>query len=123
MRFEAILAGERQMGLAAHNVGRSEAAFGADYLREVARRTGAPLVSANLRDASGQLVAEAIRVVTAGGRRIAITGVCSPGLAAGGLKADDPRQAVLAAAGGAKGRYDALVVLAYLPTEELEALA
>jgi hypothetical protein len=123
VKFEAILAGERKMGLAAHNVGRSEAAFGADYLRDVARRMGAPLVSANLRDADGRPVAEAVRIVTAGGRRIAITGVCSPGLAAGGLKADDPRQAVLAAAGGAKGRYDALVVLAYLPPEELEALA
>src|SRR5437763_7373423 len=30
VKFEAILAGEQQMGIAAHNIGRSEAALGPD---------------------------------------------------------------------------------------------
>src|SRR6478735_7732998 len=53
VKFEAILAGERQMGIAAHNIGRSEAAFGPAYLRDVSKRTSAPLISANVRDAGG----------------------------------------------------------------------
>ena len=32
LKFEAILAGEMKMGVAAHNLGGSEAAFGPDYL-------------------------------------------------------------------------------------------
>ena len=42
LKFEAILQGERKMGIAAHNIGAAEAALGADYLREVARRLGGP---------------------------------------------------------------------------------
>src|SRR4051794_9698916 len=75
VKFEAILAGEQQMGIAAHNIGRSEAAFGATYLRDVASRLSVPLISANVRDASsGRPIAEASRVVTAGGRRVMIVG-------------------------------------------------
>lgn len=123
VKFESILAGEVKMGVAAHNVGRSEAALGAAFLRDVARRTGAPLVSANVTDADGSLVAEPIRVVPVGGRRVAVTGVLSPAMAGDGLRVGDPRQAVLNAAAGAKGTYDALVVLAYLPEPELHKLA
>ena len=32
-KFEAILAGEKKMGLAAHNLGKAELALGAPYLR------------------------------------------------------------------------------------------
>src|SRR3989442_11936309 len=63
LKFEAILQGERAMGVAAHNIGGPEAALGVDYLRDVVRRLEVPLVSANLRDATGVLVAAALRTV------------------------------------------------------------
>lgn len=123
MKFEAILRGEREMGLAAHNIGGPEAALGADYLRRVAAELGAPLLSANLRDASGALVGEPILVVERGGKRVALVGVLSRRHLAHGLQIDDPRTAVLREATATKGRYDSLIVLAYLPEEELRQLA
>jgi hypothetical protein len=62
-------------------------------------------------------------VVTAGGRRVLLVGVMSPKFATSDLQVREPRQAVLDAIAPAKGAYDSLVVLAYLPTEELESLA
>lgn len=125
VKFEAILAGERAMGLAAHNVGKSEAALGAEYLRTLAARTATPLVSANVRGRDGGPVAAPYRVVRSGGRRIALTGVLSPAYAsaAADCQITDPRQAVLDALAAAKGEYDAAVVLAYVPEDELDALA
>src|SRR5205085_1512733 len=84
---------------------------------------GAPFVSANLKDEKGELVAEPWRIVTAGGRRVAITGVLSRRYADPGLRVDEPREAVLRAAAACRGRSDALLVLAYLPEEELRQLA
>src|SRR5688572_18323013 len=37
-KFEAILKGEKLMGVAAHNLGKSELALGAGYLRDVQKR-------------------------------------------------------------------------------------
>src|SRR5206468_2545014 len=118
-----ILAGEREMGLTAHNIGRSEAALGASYLRDVANRLSVALISANVRDAGdGQPIAEASRVVTAGGRRVLLVGVMSPKFTTPSLQVAEPKQAVLDAAAAKKGGYDSLVVLAYLPQDELEQL-
>ena len=54
VKFEAILAGERRMGLAVHNVGGPEAALGADYLRDLQKKGTVQFVSANVRDAGRQ---------------------------------------------------------------------
>lgn len=121
--FEAILRGERAMGVAAHNVGRAEAALGADYLRRTAAGLGVPFVSANVRDAAGEPVAPRVHVVDRAGRRVAVTGVLSPKYAAPGLVIDDPRDAVLRVAAKNAGKYDALVVLAYLPEDDLRRFA
>jgi hypothetical protein len=123
LKFEAILKGEIAIKVAAHNVGRSEAALGANYLRDIARRLSVPLVSANVRDPSGALIAEPVRIIAASQTRIAITGVLSPTLAAGSIRVSDPRDAVLSAVEPLKGKYDVLIVLAYLPQEEIERLA
>ncbi|MDB5333791.1 MAG: cycA1 [Phycisphaerales bacterium] len=122
VKFGSILAGEKLMGVFAHNIGKAESELGCDALRDAARN-GAPLVSANVRDEAGQLVAQPLRISETGGRRIAVTGVLSPRFAPAGVRVDDPRQAILAAIGGAKGSYDSLLVLAYLPQDELEQLA
>jgi len=122
IKFEAILKGERLMGSAAHNLGGPEAAFGAETLREIRKATGAPFVSANLRDRAGRLVAEPLRTVVARDLRVALVGVLSTQFAREGLRIDEPRDAVLSALASAPP-HDALVVLAYLPEAELRSLA
>lgn len=123
VRFEAILEGEVTMGVDAHNLGGPEAALGADTLRRAAERTGIAFVSANLRDSGGRLVADPVRVVERGGRRVAVIGVLSRAYATAGVQIDDPVGAVLTTVGRIDAEYDALVILAYLPEEELAAFA
>ena len=124
VKFEAILAGEKLMGVAAHNLGRSELAFGPAYLRDVGQRSGVLLISANALDAqSGEPLGLTNRIVEMNGKRVALVGVVSPKFAAEGIRVTDPRQAVLSAVKEIKEPYQSLVVLAYLPDDELPALA
>ncbi len=123
VKFEAILKGEKAMGLAAHNLGGPEAALGAASLRRIARELEVPFVSANLRDAAGQRLAEPCRIVDRGGRRVALVGVLSRRFAPNGLAVDDPREAILRALAEQRGTYDTAIVLAYVPEEELQQLA
>jgi len=124
LKFEAILAAERAMGVAAHNLGAAEAALGAEYLREVQQKRNFPFLSTNLRDAAGALVAASTLEVVASpaGMRIKVLGVVSPRLVPGGLRADEPRDAILRAIGNGPAS-DVVVVLAYLPEPELRELA
>jgi hypothetical protein len=123
-KFESILAGEKLMGIAAHNLGKSELAFGPEALRDLAKRTGVPLISANTTDAAGQAIAPACVERTIGGRRVLIVGVVSPRYATAGIKISEPRQAVLTALGAeAKKGERSIIVLAYLTEDELNALA
>jgi hypothetical protein len=122
-KFEAILRGELAMGLAVHNVGGPEAALGSEYLRDVATRTGTVFVSANARDANGEAVGSPVKIMQAGGRRIALAGVLSPRYATSMMRISDPREAVLAVIRSVAGQYDSLIVLAYLPEDELRELA
>src|SRR5258708_15298472 len=123
VKFEAVLKGELAMDLAAHNLGGPEAALGIDYLRSTARELQVPFVSANLRDSSGDRVAEPVRIVQEGERRVACMGVLSRRYAASGLQIDDPREALLQTIAATRGQYDSLVILAYMPEEELQQLA
>ena len=92
LKFEAILQGELAMGVAAHNLGASEAALGPDYLREVARRLHVPFVSTNVLFRDGQpptmsaWCPEPLRIVQAAGRSVAVLGVLSPKFATAGLR-------------------------------------
>ena len=122
-KFAAILRGEVAMGLSAHNLGASEVALGPEHLRRLAPQTNIPFVSANVRDAQGQPLAEPLRIVEAAGRRVALVGVLSPKYATQQIRVGPPRQAVLDALSHAAGRYDSVVVLAYLPLDELRELA
>ncbi|MSR59055.1 MAG: hypothetical protein EXS05_15665 [Planctomycetaceae bacterium] len=123
LKFEAILRGELQMGLVAHNLGGPEAALGANYLRRVETELHVPFLSANLRDSAGKLVTKACRIVQAGSLRIALVGVLSPREKYNGCRVDDPRDAVLAVLTEAGGTYDRAVVLAWLGEAELRELA
>src|SRR5688572_7617450 len=124
VKFEAILAGETQMVVAAHNLGASELSLGTAYVRDVARRAAVPLISANALDAAtGQPLVETHRIVETAGRKTALVGVVSPRLTVDGIRITDPRQAVLATLTAIKGQYQSLIVLAYLPEDELSQFA
>lgn len=123
LRFEAILRGEQTMGVAAHNIGGPEARLGAEYLRRIARELNVPFVSANVADAEGKPLAEPVRIVEAAGRRVALLGVMSETFATGDLRVAPPRQAVLDALHALTDAYDAAILLAYVPEDELRALA
>jgi hypothetical protein len=62
-------------------------------------------------------------MLEAAGRRIAVLGVLSPRYSTEKLAVDPPDQAILSTLGELKVRPDAVVVLAYLPEEELLELA
>ncbi len=123
VKFEAILQGEVIMDVAAHNIGQAEATLGADYLRDVTTRLNVPFVSANVFDRDGRPLAEPLRIVEAGRRRIALLGVLDPQYATDRLQVTPPRQALLDALQDVAGRYDSVVVLAYLPEDRLRELA
>jgi Cytochrome c554 and c-prime len=122
-KFEAILRGELAMNVEAHNIGGSEAALGGEYLRWLAKEMRVPFVSANIRDASGVPIAESVRIIERGGLKIGVTGVLSKRYASPQCVVEDPREAVLKIATQIKGRADRLVVLAYMPEEELRLFA
>src|SRR2546421_5097017 len=110
-----MLAGEMAMAVSAHNLGKVEVAMGADYLRELEGRMHVPFISDYMRDASGKRVIEKRQIVSVGKNfRIGIIGVVSARYASAGITIDDPRQAILDAAGAMKAQGNALVVLAYL---------
>ena len=119
-KLTALLKGEVALGTAAHNLGAAEVALGPETLAALATDTGIPWVSANAHDASGKPLAPPVRL---SGGRLAIVGVVSPKFATAAVRIDEPAEAVLRALGTVGGKYDAVVVLAYLPTDELEALA
>ena len=122
-KFEAILAGELAMGLAAHNLGGPELALGLGELRAIGNRLQVPWLSCNVRDPRGQLAAEPARIVGGSGRRVALVGVVSDRTPIDGVQLDPPRDAILKTLADHRGQYNWLIVLAYLDQSELEDLA
>jgi hypothetical protein len=122
-KFEAILRGEMLMGIAAHNIGASEAKLGPAELRRLAGNVSLPLLSSNVRDRAGQFVGQPVLIRSAGGRRVALVGVLAERYATKELQVSPPRQAVLEALLRADGQYQSAIVLAYLPEDELRLLA
>lgn len=123
MRFEAMLRGEVDMRIAAHNLGIAEAAFGAKTLRELQLKSGVPFLSANLVDAEGRLLQPAFQRVSSGGLDVAIIGVTSTKSTGEGIHVLEPKPAVLKTLREFTTKPDRIVVLAYLPEQELEDLA
>ncbi|HUE72543.1 MAG TPA: multiheme c-type cytochrome [Pirellulaceae bacterium] len=123
LKFEAILSGEKALGIAAHNLGGPEAALGPDYLRQVAGKLQAPFVSANLRDAGGTRIGEPFLIIESVAGKLAVIGVLSVKYQTDDCRVSDPRQSVLELLPQIEGWYDWLAILAYLPDEELRELA
>ncbi len=123
-RFRAILLGEKQMGLEAHNLGASEVALGADTLKQLSEETGVIFVSANIRTKDGKQFVPTHQLIQKNGQRLLITGVCSPSLIEDSeLFASAPGDAILDVLKDAGGKFDRLIVLAWLPVDELRHLA
>lgn len=123
VKFESILRGELAMGLAAHNMGQSEAALGIDYLKKTAQDLKVPFVSANVMNTDGQRLFPAVRIVERAGKRIALAGILGRQFSGPGIQVRDPRESLLEAIAEQKGKYDSLIVLAYMPEEEMTQLA
>ncbi|MHB8862926.1 MAG: multiheme c-type cytochrome [Pirellulaceae bacterium] len=123
VKFEAILRGELALDVVAHNIGASEAALGVDDLRSMQRTLGIPWLSCNVRDAAGKLVGDSVRIVDSPRGSVAFLGVLSESYATAALRIDPPREAILKTVAAFERQPDVLVVLAYLPTSELQNLA
>jgi hypothetical protein len=123
VKFEAILRGELLMGLAAHNLGGPELDLGIDYLRNVGRELQVPFISANARDDQGKLIGWPLLTGELNGRRVAFVGVVSRRFAHAGMQIDDPLEAARTVIADNKGKYDSVIVLAYVPEDELRSLA
>ena len=122
-KFEAILRGEMLMGIAAHNIGAGEAKLGPAELRRLAMKLGFLWLSANVRDRVGQFLGDSVRIYPANGRRVALVGVLAERYATKELQVTPPRQAVLDALLHVDGQYQAAIVLAYFPEDELRQFA
>lgn len=123
VKFEAILKGEQLMSVAAHNIGASEAKFGAKTLREIAERLKTPFVSANVLTLKGDPVADSSRIVEKNGSRFLITGVLSQNYETDGLQIADPRQSILDLLDQHSRDVDGVIVLAYLDRDGILDLA
>src|SRR5258706_8042352 len=123
LKFEMILEGERAMQIVAHNLGKSELALGAEYIRHVGSRMHFPFVSDNARDAAGKRIVEERRIIEVDGMRIGVIGVASRQYATSEILIDDPRQAVQDAAAAMRRQCHTLIVLAYMPEDELRNLS
>ncbi len=123
LKFESVLRGEIEMHTSAHNLGAAEVELGAPSLRELNEKLHAPLLSSNVLDEQGREIVPTHRIVLVGGKRIAVTGVLSRKYARNGLRIDDPHESLMRVIRSLSGQFDDLLVLAYLPEDELEALA
>jgi len=122
-KLAAIFAGENAMGISAHNLGSTELAIGGDALMRLVDATNIPLLATNARRADDSPIAPEIRFFQYHGKRLGVVGVVSPRFATADIIVRDPKQAIVDAAARHKGEYDSLLVLAYLPDDELEQLA
>lgn len=124
-RFRAILHGEKLMNLTAHNLGAAEAQFGRDTILQLQSESGVQFISANSVGPDGEFLV-ASHVLAAGGQpsqTMLITGVLSPDHATDDIRVLEPAQAVLSVVESVTEHYDRLVVLAYLPVDQLRQLA
>ncbi len=110
------------MGLAAHNLGAAELALGPAQLDRLADETGVTWLSANACRRDGRTIGEPFVLVEAAGRRVLLIGAVGPQYATPEIDVTPPRQALLDALREAGG-HDVLIVLAYLPEEQLRELA
>ena len=122
LRTAAYLAALPGAGVQAVGLGAREVALGAEVLSPLIAASPVPIVNANLRSAAGGPLGRPLVRLTVGGTAYAITGVVAGGLTGpGGLRSEDPGEAVAALAADAGAA--SLVVIADLDEAGLTALA
>lgn len=122
LRFEFLLQGLKEMGLAAHNVGKSETDFSPKDLQDIGTSKGITWLSANLTDEQGQTIGKPFLEVSAFGRRVAVTGVIDGDQVENPQwQTSEPVHAILKAFEGQSA--DIKIVLAYMDEARLRALA
>ncbi len=121
-RLSFLLAGLKQCGLDAHNIGGPETQFSPDQLREIAKQSNVTWLSSNLLTSDGKSVGSNCLELTRGGLKIVVAGVVDPDLIQHqAWQASQPTQAVLSVFKDRKA--DVRVVLAYLDEAKLFQLA
>ncbi|MCO8123252.1 hypothetical protein NHH03_16000 [Stieleria sp. TO1_6] len=121
VKLQAILRGQQTMQLDAFNLGGPESHFAASDLKRLQSESKLPLISANLRDESGQSLAPPYRSIERGGQTVAVIGVIDPELVADPLTAGDPYQSIVSQL--PRITADRVIVLAYMDQSKLKALA
>jgi 2',3'-cyclic-nucleotide 2'-phosphodiesterase (5'-nucleotidase family) len=123
-----LLEAAKSMGYDALTLGDGDAALGAELIRVIAADATLPLVSANLRDETrDRLLLAPFRVVDRDGVRVGITAVTAPArdggqLAALGIAAGDPAEALRDVVPALRERSDVVVVLARMTLAQAYAL-
>jgi 2',3'-cyclic-nucleotide 2'-phosphodiesterase (5'-nucleotidase family) len=111
-------------GLDAHGIGRLDLGAGLPYLKKLAQRSAAPMLSANLEDDDGELLFESSVVVERGGLRIGVTSVVSADTKGDGYRAREPVAAARAMVRDLKKRgVDLVVLLSNLSADDDRKLA
>lgn len=123
LKFEAILRGENVMNVSVHNIGRREAALGIETLRQLRERFQTPWISANTTDREGNPLAEPARLIETESGRILFVGVLSQQFQDENVRTTPPGQAVLKTLKQNANKFDFVIVLAYVPEDELLELA
>lgn len=111
------------MGIAAHNLGRSEVDLGIEEIRRLHEKWNVPWISANATDGNGVSIATPFRIVEAERQKILLIGVLSREFKTNDIHVTPPLQAVLKSLRINAGKFDRAVVLAYVPEDELSVLA
>ncbi|MCU0718968.1 MAG: hypothetical protein MUC83_04635, partial [Pirellula sp.] len=125
-KFQAILNGEKEIGVVAHNLGVPELNIAPDAWERIAQQSQVPFVSTNAEplsssNTSAAWLKKSIFVQHDSGV-IQILGIVSPALISNSTwKAIDPKQAILSEI--AKSKADVRVLLAYAEEPELIELA
>ncbi|MCU0711214.1 MAG: hypothetical protein MUC43_04085 [Pirellula sp.] len=125
-KFLAILNGEKELGVVAHNLGVSELELSPQAWETIPERSGVPFVSTNAEPSSSAntpkgWIKKSV-LVESHSTRIQILGIVSPRLVRNDhWKVSDPKQAILAEIANTKA--DVRVLLAYAEEPELIELA
>ncbi len=122
LRFEFLLQGLKEMGLAGHNIGKSETEFSPAELQAIGQSNSIAWLSANLADEQGNPVGQKVLEVSLLGRVIAVTGVIDPDQVENPQwQTSEPVHAILKAFESSQA--DIRIVLAYMEEGRLRALA
>ncbi len=122
LRFEYLLGGLKSMGLAVHNIGKSETEFSPADLQAIGQSQGIQWLSANLMNEQGNPVGSPVYQMKFQGRSVLVTGVIDEDQVDNPQwQVSEPVHAILKAFD--KQTADIRIVLAYMEEGRLRALA